>query len=81
MRFAHAQTARLWSNQWRTAVWSAVVRRAGCNKQCNRLREVSQPITWCCDPRLRWNGQRDRNARTGRWVQEWWIFYSIRIAL
>jgi hypothetical protein len=23
------------------------------NRQCNRLREVSQPITSCCDPRLR----------------------------
>jgi hypothetical protein len=30
----------------------------------NRIREVSQPVTWCCDPRLRCSGQRGRNARS-----------------
>jgi hypothetical protein len=31
----------------------AVVCRAGCSEQCNRLRKGSQPLTQCCDSRLR----------------------------
>jgi len=34
------------------AVRSAVVRRAECGQQCNRLRQVSQPFTRRCDLRL-----------------------------
>ncbi len=32
---------------------AAVVWRAKRSQQCNRLREVSQPVTECCDSRLR----------------------------
>ena len=32
---------------------SPVVRRAGCNQQCSRLRKVLQPLTSRCDSRLR----------------------------
>jgi len=35
----------------------------------SRLREVSQPFTWCCDSRLRWCCQRDRDARAQGRVQ------------
>jgi len=29
-----------------------------------QLRKVFQPFTSCCDSRLRWSGQRDRDARS-----------------
>jgi hypothetical protein len=47
----------------------AVVRRAKRSQQCGRLREVFQPLTSCCDSRLRLSGQRDRNARARGQVQ------------
>jgi len=31
--------------------------------------KVSQPLTWCCDSRLRWCGQRAWNARARGWFQ------------
>ena len=37
----------------RAAVRSSLVRRAGRNQECNRLREALQPLTRRCDPRLR----------------------------
>jgi hypothetical protein len=37
--------------------------RAKRNQQCNRLRKVFQPFTSRCDSRLRFGGQRDRDAR------------------
>jgi len=33
------------------------------------LCKVLQPLTCCCDARLRWSGQRDWNARAGRRFQ------------
>jgi len=37
--------------------------------EINRLREILQPLTWCCDSRLRWIWQRDRDARPQGRVQ------------
>jgi hypothetical protein len=45
---------------------SPVVRGTKRNQQRNQICEVSQPLTQCCDPRLRCSGQHDRNARA-RW--------------
>jgi hypothetical protein len=42
---------------------ATTVRRTKRNQQCNRLREVSQPVTRCCDARLGCSGQRDRDPR------------------
>jgi hypothetical protein len=54
---------------------SAVVWRAKRNRGRNRLREVSQPVTRCCDSRLRRSGQRDLDARArGRFQRVLIIF-------
>jgi hypothetical protein len=45
------------------AIRRSVVRRAECGQQRNRLRDASQPLMQCCDPRVRCRWQRDRNAR------------------
>jgi hypothetical protein len=43
-------------------LWYTEIRR-------NRIHETSQPLTLCCDSRLRSDWQRDRNARAQEWVQ------------
>ncbi len=48
------------------AIRSAVVRQAG---SCNRVRDALQPLSRCCDPRLRCGWQCDRNARARGRVQ------------
>jgi hypothetical protein len=55
----------LWrrSNQRCAALRSSVVRWAKRSQQRYRLRGALQPLTQCCDSRLRCSGQRDRNAR------------------
>jgi hypothetical protein len=60
---ARARSARIRSNQRRAAIRPAVVCRAKRNQQCNRLREILQPLAQCCDSRLRRITQRDRHAR------------------
>jgi len=50
----------------RKVILAALVWRAECRCERNRLRYASQPFAWCCNSRLRWRGQRDWDART-RW--------------
>jgi len=50
-------------------IWSALVWRCQCRRECNRLRRTLQPLTWCRDSRFRCGWQRGRDARAQRRVQ------------